>query len=97
MFIHIGGDTVVSTKEVIAILDHQTVKTSPATRKFIEDERKPKRLIAHNGEEVKSFVITTDVIYCSPISSVTLKRRAGLKASMHPGFDFCPYNPQWRS
>lgn len=76
MFIHIGGDTVVSTKDVISILDHQTVNTSKITKRFIDEERKKKRVIDEASEEVKSFVITKDVIYCSPISSLTLKRRA---------------------
>lgn len=73
---HIGGDTVVSIKDVITIIDHQSVKTSKITKKFLEDERKKKRLVDTNQEETKSYVITQDVIYCSPISSLTLKRRA---------------------
>jgi regulator of extracellular matrix RemA (YlzA/DUF370 family) len=76
MFIHIGGDTVVSTKEVISILDHQTVNSSKVTKKFIEDEKKVKRVVDSSAEETKSYVITKDAIYCSPISSLTLKRRA---------------------
>ncbi|MGC5326510.1 extracellular matrix regulator RemB [Brevibacillus sp. SYSU BS000544] len=76
MFIHIGGDTVVSTKEVITIIDHQSVKTSKISRKFIQDERKNKVLVEDDMEEAKSYVITKDAIYCSPISSLTLKRRA---------------------
>lgn len=74
MFIHIGGDTVVSTKEVISILDHQFVKTSKITKRFIED--KAKRVVDNHLEETKSYIITKDAIYCSPISSLTLKRRA---------------------
>ncbi|MFM1653476.1 extracellular matrix regulator RemB [Brevibacillus sp. B_LB10_24] len=76
MFIHIGGDTVVFSKDVISILDHQSVKTSKITRKFIEDERKVKHFVDHSTDETKSYVITKDAIYCSPISSLTLKRRA---------------------
>jgi regulator of extracellular matrix RemA (YlzA/DUF370 family) len=76
MFIHIGGDTVVSTKEVISILDHQSVKTSKITKRFIEDEKKSKRVVDNHVEETKSYIITKDAIYCSPISSLTLKRRA---------------------
>lgn len=76
MFIHIGGDTVVRTKEVISILDHQTVNSSKISKKFIEDEKKVKRVVDSTAEETKSYVITEDAIYCSPISSLTLKRRA---------------------
>lgn len=76
MFIHIGGDTVVSTKEVISILDHQSVKASKMNKRFLEDEKKLKRVVKNKLEETKSYVITKDAIYCSPISSLTLKRRA---------------------
>lgn len=82
MFIHIGGDTVVSTKEVISILDHQSVKTSKITKRFIEDEKKIKRVVDSSAEETKSYVITRDAIYCSPISSLTLKRRAQFVSSL---------------
>lgn len=74
MFIHIGGDTVVSTKEVISILDHQTVKSSKINKAFLHEKRKT--VVDHNEEETKSYVITQEAIYCSPISSLTLKRRA---------------------
>ncbi|MGD8190573.1 extracellular matrix regulator RemB [Brevibacillus ginsengisoli] len=82
MFIHIGGDTVVSTKEVITIIDHQSVKASKITRKFIQDELKNKILVEDDMEETKSYVITKDAIYCSPISSLTLKRRAQFMNSL---------------
>ncbi|UFJ40456.1 DUF370 domain-containing protein [Brevibacillus humidisoli] len=84
MFLHIGGDTVVSIKDVISIVDHQSVKTSKITKKFLEDDRKTKRLVDTNQEETKSYVITKDAIYCSPISSLTLKRRAQYVNSLDP-------------
>lgn len=74
MFIHIGGDTVVSTKDVISILDHQTVKSSKINKNFLNEKRRT--VVDHSVEDTKSYVITQDAIYCSPISSLTLKRRA---------------------
>lgn len=74
MFIHIGGDTVVSTKDVISILDHQSVKSSKVNQAFLQANR---NMVVDQGvEETKSYVITKDAVYCSPISSLTLKRRA---------------------
>jgi len=66
----------VSTKEVISIMDHQSIKSSKINKKFIEDEKRLKKLVENSVEETKSYVITKDAIYCSPISSLTLKRRA---------------------
>ncbi|AKF93700.1 extracellular matrix/biofilm biosynthesis regulator RemA family protein [Brevibacillus laterosporus] len=76
MFLHVGGDTVVSMKEVISIIDHQTVKHSKISLTFMGDQKKEKRLIDQQSEEIKSYVITDRAIYCSPISSLTLKKRA---------------------
>ncbi|GAA4724535.1 extracellular matrix regulator RemB [Brevibacillus fulvus] len=82
MFIHIGGDTVVSAKDVIAILDHQSVKASQSNLRFLEDEKKIKHVVENSLEETKSYVITKNAIYCSPISCHTLKRRAQIKNSL---------------
>ncbi|WP_232698005.1 extracellular matrix regulator RemB [Brevibacillus daliensis] len=76
MFLHVGGDTVVRMKDVISIIDHQTVKNSNISLAFMEDSGKEKRLIDQENVEIKSYVITSHVIYCSPISSLTLKKRA---------------------
>jgi len=76
VFLHLGGDVVVSKKDVIMILDTQTL-TSPATREFIEiagDEGFIKNI---SGGKEKSYVVTTREIYISPISCKTLQKRAG--------------------
>lgn len=74
MFVHIGGDTVVRSRDVIFILDHQTVKASKSIQAFLEE--KPKQLVEKEQTETKSYVITAHTIYCSPVSSMTLARRA---------------------
>jgi len=77
MFLHIGGDVVVLKKDIIAILDYRT-KLSVATREFLEicgDEGFIKRV--SQNEKDKSYIITTKEIYVSPISCLTLRKRAG--------------------
>lgn len=76
MFLHLGGNTVVSKREIIAILDIRTEK-SPVTGEFMEiarDEGFIKNIALK--EKAKSFVITSDQIYISPISCTTLKKRS---------------------
>ncbi len=76
MFLHLGGDVVVSKEDIIAILDMRTRK-APVTKEFIEiarDEGFIKSI--YDQEKEKSFVITTRDIYMSPISCITLKKRA---------------------
>ena len=77
MFIHLGGDVVVSKEEVIAIVSTQLMKKTEGNREFME-------LAENDGfikpiterTNVKSVIITTKNIYLSPISAVTLKKRS---------------------
>jgi extracellular matrix regulatory protein B len=81
MFIHLGGDTVVRSKDVIAILDYHMKQSSKITRQFLQEAEQTGRIILLGNEQSKSFVITKDKVYCSPISSLTLKRRANFLES----------------
>lgn len=82
MFLHLGGDTVVLKKDIIAILDVKT-KAAPSTKEFMEiagDEGFIKQ-ISDLGKE-KSIIITSKDIYISPISCSTLKKRAFTEFNM---------------
>lgn len=76
MFLHLGGDIVVPKGDIIAIIDAKT-KIFPSTREFMQivDDEGFVRSVAGSGKE-KSFVITTNLVYLSPISCATLKKRA---------------------
>lgn len=77
MFVHLGGDTVIRSKDVICILDRQVKETSETTEAFLNFyEEETTQVVKISGDLTKSIVITTDKIYFSPISSTTLKRRA---------------------
>lgn len=69
MYIHLGGDLIVTTREVIAIID----MTSTAARDSIPDTLKPVYTI--DPSDIKSLVITTNSNYFSPVSAVTIKKR----------------------
>lgn len=77
MFLHLGGDTIVPKDELVAILDLETTNKSEATKEFLEiaQEEDFIRWVGEKGKE-KSFVITSKHVYYSPISSVTLIKRA---------------------
>jgi hypothetical protein len=77
MFIHLGGDVIVPKEEIVCIMNWSLISKAEATREFIqlaEDDKFIQR-ISHKGRE-KSFIVTSGKIYFSPISSVTLKKRA---------------------
>jgi len=81
MFIHLGGDVVISMKDIISIMDIESSSISADTKEFLktaEDEGFIRRI---SEDEEKSFILTEKnkktIIYLSPISSVTLYKRAG--------------------
>ncbi len=92
MFLHLGGDIMVNTRDVIAILDVESVLDSRHSRNFISKQEKEGSIIRITDEETRSFVITEKSegrrkkknsvrqikVYYSPISASTLQKRADL-------------------
>lgn len=81
MFIHIGGDKVVLTKDVIMILDKSALNAKDTSdfiqvareEGFISDDDMP---LDKTGKDQKSAIVLDRKILYSPISSVTLSKRA---------------------
>lgn len=73
MLLHIGGNTVVRTKNVVALLEKEI---AGANRPFFKNRDLDRPLVHISDEETKTYVVTPEKIYCSPISSFTLKRRS---------------------
>lgn len=78
MFIHIGGDNVIRSKDVIAIIDQQFVASSTINSEMIANQREAKNVLDLQEEATKAIVITKDYIYYSPLSVLTLKKRASM-------------------
>lgn len=76
MFLHVGADVVVSVKNVVAILDLRSSKEAESTREFLTLARSQKRVTDIASGDAKSLVLTDTEMILSPISSVTLKKRA---------------------
>lgn len=76
MFIHLGGEKIIRTSELVGIFDLSIEKTSKVTKQFTSQADKEKRVEVIGEEECKSLVVTLDKVYYSPISSTTLKKRA---------------------
>ncbi|CQR45794.1 hypothetical protein BN1058_00032 [Paraliobacillus sp. PM-2] len=78
MFIHIGGDDIIESKDVIAIIDYQYVASSSINEEMVNNQKKANNVLSFHGEETKSIIITKDHIYYSPLSVLTLKKRASM-------------------
>ena len=80
MFLHLGGDTVIKEKDIIAIMDMDTSSVSKLTREYLKNAEKSNEVINVSFEDLpKSYVVCREngkrKVYISPISSVTLLKR----------------------
>ena len=76
MFIHLGENTVITDDEVIGIFDMDTSTVNKATRDYLSLAQKNGRVEYVNFDLPKSFILTDEKIYVSPINTVTLNKRA---------------------
>jgi extracellular matrix regulatory protein B len=75
MYIHLGGEKVVSSRELVAIFDISIEKSSKISKQFVTNMLSTKKMVQISEEEAKSIVVTEHTVYYSPISSATLKKR----------------------
>lgn len=88
MFIHIGDDHVIQSKDVVAIIDYSLTSSSSIIEEMIFNQRKNRRVIETEDHQAKAIVITNDVIYFSPLSVFTLKKRANMMTTLNKLEDF---------
>jgi hypothetical protein len=74
MYIHIGEDINIRTKDIISILDKESANNSSLVEEFIGIHKE--KLINLSKGPFKSVIITYDNVYLSPIASGTLKKRS---------------------
>ncbi|MGI6307654.1 MAG: extracellular matrix regulator RemB [Dethiobacteria bacterium] len=73
MFLHIGNSRVVHLQEIIGIFNLE-IKDNQVNTQFLESSSGD-QISAKEKEKNNSFVITTDKVFYSPISSLTLQKR----------------------
>lgn len=76
MFIHLGGDTLINAKRIIAILNADNVLGANSSKEFFKTAQEEGFVANPDQKEYKSIVITDKEIFLSPISTLTLKKRA---------------------
>lgn len=63
-------------RDVVAIFDYEIAKESVETMEFLKYHKEKENLETISDDLIKSIVLTTKEVYLSPLSSITLKRRA---------------------
>lgn len=75
MYIHLGGEKIIRSSELVAIFDISIEQSSKLSKQFVASAKKRKDVELIGEEEPKSIVVTKSRVYYSPISSSTLKKR----------------------
>ncbi len=80
MYLHLGGDTVVKTADVVAVCDLDNASASHLTREFLRQAQRDGRVVNVTEDLPKSFVVCREGreerVYLSLLNSATLLRRA---------------------
>jgi extracellular matrix regulatory protein B len=83
MFLHLGADTVIPLRDVIAITDIKAVR-SGINEEFLKVMTEESMINDVSEGNAKSFVVTDKVVFLSAISSTTLKKRALFLSDTEP-------------
>ena len=79
MYLHIGNNIVIDTRQIIGIFDINSLKKQKAYYKIYEELNKNKRVVDSSGGSKKSFILLKKeqniMAYISNISSLTLAKR----------------------
>lgn len=80
MFLHLGGDVTVQTKDIIAIIDIGSKNISKITKEFLKTAEE-EGFIKKTSEDKPKSVILAEInkksrVFLSPISTTTLLKRS---------------------
>lgn len=80
MYLHLGKDTVICTKNIIGIFDMDTSTISKNTREYLTLAEKKGNVVNVSLELPKSFIVCKEkknqtIVYISQLSSQTLLKR----------------------
>lgn len=75
MFLFLGGEITVKSKEVIGIFDIEECSVSRMTADYLNSCQKKGQVVYVSQDMPKSFVVCEDKIYISNVSNDTINRR----------------------
>lgn len=76
MFLYLGGDITVNSKDVIGIFDIEECSVSRTTAEFLNFSQKNGQIVNVSEEMPKSFIVTENKTYISNVSNRTIALRA---------------------
>ena len=80
MYLHLGQDFILHTRDIIGIFDMETATLSRHTRDFLRRAEKEGAVVSLSNDLPKSFVLADwpdEAVFVSPIAAATLEKRCG--------------------
>ncbi len=85
MYVHIGGDYTLSDRFILGIFDLDlTTNGHSETTRYLTAAEESGRLEVVSPELPRSFVVTLDRVYVTPVSVTTLRRRLEAGSAEQP-------------
>ncbi len=79
MYLHIGGDVIIRTQDVVAVCDLDNTTSSRSTRDFLARAEKAGEVVTAGDDLPKSFIICEENgkrrVYLSQLAPATLAKR----------------------
>ena len=75
MFLYLGGDITVLSKDVVGVFDIEECSVSRTTADFLNSCQKSGKIINVSEEMPKSFIVTQNKTYISNVSCHTINKR----------------------
>ena len=79
MYLHIGGDYVIDSRDIVGVFDIEKSTVSNITREYLRKSEKSGRVITFMSDMPKSFIVVdkeNDIyVYLSSLAPATLKKR----------------------
>ena len=76
MYLYLGQETVINSKDVIGIFDLDNTSVSKKTRDYLKNAQQTGKIEVVCAEIPKSFVVCDGTVYLSQMSPATLRKRA---------------------
>ena len=89
MYLHLGQDVVVRSRDIIGIFDIENTSISKITKEFLKESEKRKKVITTSFDLPRSYVLDKENrVYVSPISPATLLKRIESDRSGRKDLDY---------
>ena len=76
MYVHIGGECSLPDRFIVGVFDlDSTTESSADTRAFLSRAERDGRLDVVSPDIPRTFVVTLDRVYLTPVAAATIRRR----------------------